>query len=132
MKYTRTLRRALGPVVVGCLVGATAVRAQSEWATASAPAAPTVKAEMIRLLQVAAAKVPSAPTPATPVVAVSAVDMIAPVIVRGENVPNLRFYRETPSAHFFRTGTFSRVDGPHVTTRCWARGDAGVMLSFSW
>lgn len=135
MKHTRTLRRALWPVAVGCLVGATAVRAQSERETASAPPSPTVKEEMIRIIQIEGAKLPAAPVLVTPparVGAVSAVDMIAPVIVRGERLPDLRFYRETRSERFFRTGTFSRQVGPRVTTRCWARGDAGVMVSFNW
>lgn len=135
MKHTRTLRRALWPVAVGCLVGATTVRAQSEWATASAPRPPTVKEEMHRLLRTEAANLfvtPAQGTPTAQIAAVSEVDMIAPVIVRGERVPDLRFDRETRTERFFRTGTFSRQVGPRVTTRCWARGDAGVMLSYSW
>jgi hypothetical protein len=78
---------------------------------------------------------PIAATTSAPVDAATApagVLTLAPVVVRTTRSPELAAPRENRVEEFFRTGTFLEQVGRKVTSRLWARGDQGVMLSFSW
>jgi len=58
--------------------------------------------------------------------------VMAPVVVQEDKPPELFVRRENDLETFFRTGTFYQNVGKKVTTKIWAKGDRGIMLSFSW
>ena len=58
--------------------------------------------------------------------------VMAPVVVQEDRPPELFIRRENDLETFFRTGTFYQNVGKKVTTKIWAKGDRGIMLSFSW
>jgi hypothetical protein len=58
--------------------------------------------------------------------------VMAPVVVQEGRPPELFIRRENQIEKFFRTGTFYQNVGKKVTTQVWAKGDRGIMLSFSW
>lgn len=47
-------------------------------------------------------------------------------------IPDFTPPRENRVEEFFRTGTFKEHVGKKVTTRLWASGYAGLVLTFSW
>ena len=51
--------------------------------------------------------------------------------VEETKLPELTFRRENVVQAFFRTGTIAQHVGKKITTRFWAKGDEGLMLSFS-
>jgi hypothetical protein len=62
----------------------------------------------------------------------ASVVVMAPVVVQEGRPPELFIRRENEVEKFFRTGTFYENVGKKVTTKVWAKGDRGIMLSFSW
>jgi len=53
--------------------------------------------------------------------------------VQGDReIPDFAPPRENRLEEFFRTGTFKEHVGKKVTTRLWASGYAGLVLTFSW
>jgi len=102
----------------------------------AAPSTKPVQAETIRLIREDAKSGPVSLKPPAPESAqetVEGVQVLDRFVVRGEKeIPDFSPPRETSLEKFFRTGTISQHVGKKVTTRLWASGDAGLVLSFRW
>lgn len=57
---------------------------------------------------------------------------LAPLVIEGKRAEDLSIPPETSFNKFVRTGTLAQHPGRKVDTRFWMRGDAGIMLTFSF
>ena len=56
-----------------------------------------------------------------------------PMVVHRKQVPEIPpAVHESPVTEVLRTGTFWQKIGPRFTTRLWASGDKGLMLTLAW
>lgn len=91
-----------------------------------------IREDAVRELAAAEDKAKNGEAPAQARPPAEKVLTLAPLVIEGKRAEDLSIPPETSFNKFVRTGKLAQHTGRKVDTRFWMRGDAGIMLTFSF